>query len=137
MKTGWAVEGIEAFKARASAAIDQLRLDLREGVLDAARQGIEEARRNHPYKDRTGVLSGYRAAKGGRATSAVQVNNSSEDNFMADMVWPAFYAGYVDKGTSTNRPYPFTPQAVAVATKALDENVQRATDKYIRSITVL
>ncbi len=136
MRTGWAVEGVEAFKARASAAIDQLRLDLREGVLDAARQGIEEARRNHPYTDRTGALSGYVASPGGGATSARQVASRSDGEEAAEMVWPAFYAGYVDKGTSTNRPYPFTPQAIATATKALDANVRRATDKYIARITV-
>jgi hypothetical protein len=125
---------LSEFRSRISRAAEQLQLDVREGVLDAARQGIEEARRNHSYQDRTGALSGYTESPDGGATSAEQVTNLPPGEEAADMVWPPFYASFVDKGTSRSRPYPYTPQATEAADRALDTNLARAVENFERNI---
>jgi hypothetical protein len=122
------------FRSRLSRASEALRLDLREGVLDAAKQGIEEARRNHPYQDRTGALSGHTEGEGGKSTSAEQATDTEPGEEAADMIWPVFYAGYVDQGTSRSRPYPFTPQAREAAATALQANISKAVEAFERNL---
>lgn len=133
---------VARFESTIRQKIAEFRLDLREAALEAARAGIEEARRNHPYQDRTGVLSGYqgtdspeyRGPSTGKqsATAAYQVRDAGEE--AAEMVWPAFYASFVDKGTGKSRPYPFTPQAERVAEETLKKNVERSIEKLAAKV---
>lgn len=122
-----------AFRRRVDAALSRLHVNLRGGVLDAAKQGINEAKRNHPYTDRTGTLSGYRESEDGGATSAEQVDGLPDGEEAADMVWPPDYASFVDKGTSRSRAYPYTPQAREHAEKALQRNTERAVESFERT----
>ena len=79
--------------------------------LEAARTGVEAEQAEHPYTDRTGNLTG---------NAHVEQTTDRE----AEMVWPEEYASFVDKGTSTNKPYPFTP----IAGQRAETTLARGTD---------
>jgi hypothetical protein len=107
-------EGLDALKTAFRTADDDMRLGLREISLEAAAEGIREARTNHPYTDRTYHLSGEGDGGSNQNSHAEQRANGD-----AVMVWPVEYASYVDQGTSRSRPYPFVAQAEERAEQVL------------------
>ena len=109
------LEGLDEFGAAWGAAVSDARTDLVEASLDAAAAGVREAQDNHPYTDRTYGLTG-------------DSHTEQADDGEAEMVWPAEYAGFVDEGTSRNRPYPFTPQARERAEAELQRKTQDVAD---------
>lgn len=116
---------LEAVGAR---EVEQLRVDVRDAVQEAAAEGVNEARTNHPYTDRTYHLSGD-----ARATPVAGSRNEP----YAEMYWPAKYASYVNEGTDDkngimrNKPYPFTPQAKQRAQAALERRLEQATEAFV------
>lgn len=101
---------------------DELEHDTDNAAFTAADAGIEEAQANHPYTDRTRNLTG-----------SAHVEPADDGGPGADMVWPAEYADYVDKGTERSRPYPFTPQAEDRAQASLDRSLETAVDRFVKT----
>jgi hypothetical protein len=99
-------------------------LDTLEHAVDVAAhnagdEGIKEEQRDHPYTDRTYNLS---------ASAHVEPTDDGEPG--VDMVWPADYASFVDQGTSTSKPYPFTPIAEKRAEQVLAFELENAVDNF-------
>jgi hypothetical protein len=88
-----------------------------QACFKAAKDGVAAAQEKHPYTDRTGNLTD---------TAHARIANMGDHD--AEMRWPMHYAGYVDEGTSRNRPYPFTPRAIRVCDRSLK--------KYVREVLV-
>lgn len=117
------IEGLDELVAdwhRECAALDT---ELARGAMKAAGEGVDEAKANHPYTDRTHNL-----------TDTSHVNPLSEGD--CEMVWPMPYAALVDEGSpgGRNKPYPFTPAAKKKATSELDDNSERATQTLCDTI---
>ncbi len=110
-------------------AIEEARIELRGASLEASAAGIEEARANHPYTDRTGHLSGIGDGGGDTNSHAEQTPDGE-----AEMVWPVPYAGFVDNGTIRSRPYPFTPQARQRAEAELQRKTEHVVQNVVRRI---
>lgn len=108
------IEGLEELKRELDKSTEVLEGDLALMSIQAAEAGVSEAKRNHPYTDRTGDLTGE---------ATVLKEFDSRGNTEAEMLWPENYASFVDKGTSRAKPYPFTPQAVERAEQALKSGV--------------
>ena len=121
--------GLDEFGAAWDGAIEVAKLDLIEVSLEAAAAGIEAARADHPYTDRTGHLSGI--GDGGSDVNSHAIQTPEGE---ADMVWPVEYAGYVDKGTKRSAPYPFTPQARERAEAELQRKTQHVAEQVARRI---
>jgi hypothetical protein len=117
-------EGIDELRAACDTAHERLVTGLRSASLAAAAAGIEEARSNHPYTDRTYSLSGDAHAEQVEEEGALE----------AEMVWPVRYAGFVDEGTARNKPYPFTPQACRVAETTLEQETNSAVDTALEGL---
>ena len=117
------LEGLDEFGAAWGTAVSSGRTELAGASLEAAAEGIREAREDHPYTDRTGHLSGIGDGGGEQNSHAEQTDDGE-----AEMVWPVEYAGFVDQGTSRNRPYPFTPQARERAEAELQRKTQDVAD---------
>jgi hypothetical protein len=62
----------------------------RSGALQAAREGVTEAKANHRYTDRTGKLTG---------TSYARLEASAPGAAVAVIHWPQSYASFVENGT--------------------------------------
>lgn len=87
--------------AELSAAIEQ---ELPKGALEGARVVAEEAATNHPYTNRTGRLQSR--------TQAGRVRGSALRGLIrAEVLGDTRYGGFVEDGTSRNRPYPYLAPA--------------------------
>ena len=74
--------------------------ELPRGALDGARIVAEEAAANHPYTNRTGRLQSR--------TQAGRVSGSALRGLIrAEVLGDTRYGGFVEHGTSRNRPYPY------------------------------
>ena len=100
------IEGLAELEVEWQAGCAQLDRDLETASFQAAKDGVESMKDSHPYTDRTGNLTGSMNA------NALAVG--------AEMRVEMPYAGFVDKGTSRNRPYPFTPLAERTAENSLN-----------------
>ena len=86
--------------AELSAAIEQ---ELPKGALDGARVVAEEAATNHLYTNRTGRLQSR--------TQTGRVRGSALRGLIrAEVLGDTRYGGFVEHGTSRNRPYPTSPR---------------------------
>ena len=106
--------------AELSAAIEQ---ELPRGALDGARIVAEEAATNHPYTNRTGRLQ--------NRTQAGRVRGSALRGLIrAEVLGDTRYGGFVEHGTSRNRPYPYLGPAWARRqddfARAVDAALERA-----------
>lgn len=109
---------IDEFAERAKAASRKLADDLHAAGMKAAQAGIDAEKAYHPYTDRTHDL-----------TDTAHVEEDVADGGGV-MLWPMPYADYVDQGTSTSRPYPFTPLAMQVADRELEEEAKAAEARF-------
>jgi hypothetical protein len=125
------VEGIPELRAALRATHEKLVIGLRGASLAAAKAGIEEARANHPYTDRTTSLS--------QDSYAEQVD--VDGALMAEMVWAPpvrpVYASYVNEGTTRNKAYPFTPQAERKAQEVLEHETIEVVNAVVAEINSL
>jgi len=96
--------------------------DLHRAGMDAAKAGVDLAKASHGYQDRTGDLT---------STAHVEENHATGGGIM---VWPEEYAGYVDKGTSRARAFPFTPKAKKLAGVMLNAGVNDAIARFKRAL---
>lgn len=119
------LEGLDEFERELGAAMHELREDLAQASLAAADAGVSEMQANHPYTDRTYQLSG------GMHAAAVDGSDGRE----AEMRTQAEYASFVDKGTSRNRPYPFTPNGEAAAEKELEQLAKSAAQSFASKVS--
>jgi len=126
------VEGLDAVKARIHSAFAELEVDARGAALDAAAAGVLGAQEDHPYEDHREPGKSY---EGDGAIGLTDTAHAVQlpDLLAAEMVWPAPYAGFVDKGTSRSAPYPFTPHAVERAEYALDTYMHAALENFKRN----
>lgn len=128
------IEGLTELRAAFTAVREKIVVGLREASLTAARAGVEESRANHPYQDRTHDLTDH---------SHVEQTEEAGD-VVAEMVWPEYYASYVNDGTEINRPataragrhiknkpYPFTPQAEAKAAEVLEREANAVVEDAV------
>lgn len=81
----------------ALARIDE---EVSRGALMGARIVAEEAATNHPYTNRTGRLQN-------RTQAGRVMGLASRGNVRVDVLGDTFYGGFVEHGTSRNRPYPY------------------------------
>lgn len=121
MTLSFSIEGIIEMGAAANEAIDLLSQDLSHVVVAAGDEAVAEMQRNHPYQDRTYNLSGGMRCRLGRRS-----------RWRAEAVvdFTAFYAGYVNDGTSRNRPYPFVPNGLRAAEPVLQREMESALDRF-------
>lgn len=105
------LEGAEELQAHWDSELATTSRDLIEVGLDAAREGVAAAQAEHAYTDRTHNL-----------TNNAHVEQEYDGE--AYMVWPQEYASFVDRGTSTNAAYPFTP----IAEQRAEHTLARGTD---------
>lgn len=131
------LEGWGEYRVRFKRAIESLEADVRGAVLDAAGAGILAAQEDHPYQDHREPGKSY-AAKGALGltdTSHAEQRRagSQSSGFEAEMVWPAPYANFVDRGTSRSEPYPFTPIATTTAEIVLNDQVALAVANFRRN----
>lgn len=118
MKITFDLEGVEELSADFHAGIDTLGQDLQHAVLEAADAAISEMQGNHPYQDRTFLLSGGMYVKPGRMT---RLTANAEVRFQAP------YANIVEDGQEGRaRPYPITPQGIQAADIRLQQCVDDA-----------
>lgn len=104
-----------------SAARRELEDDLDHVGIEAAQGGVDAATANHPYEDQTGDLTGHAHVEPDPRGGGI-------------MVWPDDYASYVDEGTSRSNPYPFTPLALQVADRDLEEGAKHALARFIAKV---
>lgn len=88
-------EGVDAAIGALRAAIDA---ELTAGMLRGAQIVADDARREHPYTNRTGRLES-RTVPGRVVLLAGSVR--------AEVLGDTRYGRYVDEGTAHSRPYPF------------------------------
>lgn len=117
--------GIEGLEADIGVAYDNLVHELDYIVEESCEAGIREMQANHPYTDRTFLLSGGMHITEGKRT---RTRCTKYIDFMAP------YAGYVNDGTSKSQPYPFLPQGIEAAQRNLDERMNSAMDRYCRTV---
>jgi hypothetical protein len=96
--------------------------DIDQATMDAARSGVWEAQQDHPYTDRTQQLTNTAHPEKGKVGES-------------HMVWPMFYAGFVNDGTSRSRPYPFVPIALAKAREVLEEKIKKAVERMATAVS--
>jgi HK97 gp10 family phage protein len=104
-------EGIEEFRRNCQEAAKELDAGLYSAVKEAAEAGALEARTNHPYTNRTGMLE---------ANTVALMLRQGFANYEGEIFANREYASYVNDGTSRSRPYPFMPQAEAKARQVFD-----------------
>jgi len=78
---------------------------------------VNDARADHPYKDRTTNLT---------KSIMAGVVNVEDDNVTAEVKAEAEYASYVEMGTSRSKPYPFLYPAVMRAQKIFLNAMRKA-----------
>lgn len=101
--------------------------EIARGALEGARIVAEEAAAHHPYQNRTGRLQSRTQA--GRVTGI-----ASRGTVRAEVLGDTFYGGFVEHGTSRNRPYPYLGPAwirreedfARVIDAALERGLRRA-----------
>lgn len=132
------IEGLTELRGTWKRAIAELEANVREAALDAAAAGILAAQTEHPYQDHRDPKKSYRwkGALGLTDTSHAEQNRkgSQGEGFEAEMVWPADYAYFVDRGTSRYEAYPFTPIATTTADLVLNNQVERALALFERAV---
>lgn len=122
MKLNFDLEGVDDFALDLSAATDYLGDDLRNAVLQSGDAAIAAMQGDHPYTDRTFLLSGgMRCRLFGRNTKTMAE---------AAVTFLAPYAGYVNDGTSKSKPYPFIPIGMATARDELETLCVDALDHF-------
>lgn len=126
MKMGFGIdfdlEGIEELSADLNFSRDVLAQDLMHAVVSAGDAAIEAMQTDHPYTDRTFLLSGgMRCRQFGRATRS---------RAEAIVTFDAPYAKHVNDGTSKSKPYPFIPVGMAAARDELERCVTHALDVF-------
>lgn len=104
-------EYIDALKTDIIVGREAMSRELMDIVLDAADAAVLEMQLNHPYTDRTQMLSGGMQVKPGR---------ESRYTASATIVFLAKYAKFVNDGTVRSRAYPFIPQGMDAAQRVLD-----------------
>src|ERR1043166_3002481 len=87
------------FVSDADHGLDEFVHDTDNAAKNAADEGVKAEQADHPYTDRTRNPTG---------SAHVEPADGGEG---FDMVWPAPYANFVDKGTSRAKASPFTPIA--------------------------
>jgi hypothetical protein len=105
------LEGVDLLEIAMPFAIERLGIALTTVVDLAAVAAVEEMQSNHPYTDRTWLLTrGMTVRRFGRVT-----RNMAQ----AAVTFEADYAGMVNDGTAKSRPYPFLPQGERAADRKL------------------
>lgn len=110
------IEGLAELQAQWAREIGTLEKDLKGAAVLAAHEGVDAAKRTHPYTDRTYQL-----------TDTARVEPRQDG---AAMVWPKKYASFVDKGTSRAKAYPFGIVAVVAAGAALKDLAEDALKRF-------
>ena len=105
MSVSFNLDGIRAALEAEVKKVDEYMAD---AVMNAANEGKAAVIIRHTYTDRTGRLTG-------------KITVTRFNRHTAVIMWPWFYADFVNRGTKHNRPYPFTPFAIEFATKRLLE----------------
>lgn len=104
-----------------------LERELAAGMLTVARMVADEAATRHPYTNRTGTLQ--RRTVAGRVRGSLRVGH-----WTAEVLGDTPYGGFVEFGTSRNRPYPYlvpawgrrADDAAATIGRSLEDAARRA-----------
>lgn len=115
---------VDGVIADALARIDE---EVTRAALEGARIVAEEAASNHPYTNRTGRLQSRTQA--GRVTGL-----ASRGTVRVSVLGDTRYGGFVEHGTSRNRPYPYLGPAwmrregdfARVIEAAMEQGLRRA-----------
>lgn len=106
------------------AALDE---DVSAGVLAGGRVVAEEAATNHPYTNRTGTLQS-------RTQAGVVQGRASRGRVHIDVLGDTRYGGFVEHGTSRNRPYPYLGPAWIRREEDFARIVDAAIERGIRRV---
>lgn len=126
------VTKLAGLRARARAAERELREDLRGASMEAAADGINAFRASHPYTDRSYHLTDDAKA---RVARGAHIDSEWSDEGIAEMVWPAKYASFVDgrgydPSSEPSGAYAFTPLAREVAKASLHAKTMVAIERF-------
>jgi len=99
--------------------------NLAEAVKATSEAGAHEAQANHPYTDRTRDLTKSIHAEPARISGR---------NVDGAIVADEYYASFVNNGTSRSKPYPFMPIAERKANDVIEENTERACDRFCDTV---
>jgi HK97 gp10 family phage protein len=98
----------------------------RNALVDILNQMVNYAKRNHPYKDRSGNLS--RSIKG-------EINNSNNEMLSASFKAEAEYAEAVEYGTHKgSAPLPFMRPTIELFKPRLEEALRDAVQQALEEV---
>lgn len=123
------VEGLGDFAEAWARAEAELTIDLAACADGAAQAGIEAYQANHPYTDRTGLLSGI-----GQDGPYHRPGRRSRWQSTTVIEFEAPYANIVNDGSKTARPYPFVPIIEAGGVPELERLLDGAIDLFLERL---
>ena len=115
---------IEPLVGELLAALDE---EVSAGVLAGGRVVAEEAATNHPYTNRTGTLQS-------RTQAGVVHGRASRGVVHIDVLGDTRYGGFVEHGTSRNRPYPYLGPAWLRREEDFARIVDEAIERGLRRV---
>ncbi len=120
------LEGVDLLEIAVPFAMEELGRELTSVVDLAGAAAIKEMQGNHPYTDRTFLLtSGMRLQRFGRMTRT---------RAQAIVTFDAPYANLVNDGTWKSKAYPFMPQGERAAERELVIRGFDALTSFIRTL---
>lgn len=120
------LEGVDLLEIAVPFATEMLAQELTSIVDVSAAAAITEMQQNHPYTDRTWLLTrGMRLRRFGRTTR----NQAS-----AMVTFDAEYANIVNDGSWKSKAYPFLPQGERAAERQLVIGGFEALTRFIRTL---
>lgn len=126
MKLDFDLEGVDLLEIAVPFAIEALGQELVSIVDVSAAAAITEMQSNHPYTDRTWLLTrGMRLKRFGRMTRT---------RAEAIVTFEAEYANIVNNGSWKSKAYPFLPQGERAAERQLIISGFEALGRFIRTL---
>lgn len=120
------LEGVDLLEIAVPFALEMLGRELVSVVDVAAAAAVTEMQSNHPYTDRTFLLTqGMRVQRFGRMTRT---------RAQAIVTFEAEYANIVNDGSVKSKPYPFMPQGERAAERQLVIGGFDALSTFIRTL---
>jgi len=116
----------ESFEEEWSNAVDYLSQDLPQVALDAGDAAVTAIQQNHPYQDRTYLLSAGTHCVPGRV---------SKWRAEAIVQFQAPYANIVEEGSVKAQPYPFIFIGREAAEHKLEERMNEALTKFCQTLS--
>lgn len=118
------LEGVDELSADLNSAYSYLSQDLQTAVLQAGDDAVTAMQVDHPYTDRTQMLTGGMYCK--------PFGRNTKTRAEAVVMFKAPYAKFVNDGTSKSKPYPFIPVGMAAARDSLVDRCSYALSVFCK-----